>query len=168
MYSGRFGDTSGRPYVEALVILPRLKIEAGISFAVDTGADQTDLMPADAITAGISYAKLARPTTVIGLGGPCKCFIEKAFIILPDINRLFTYVIDIRIADRNAPAGLSCPSILGLDVINRLRMIYNAPKNEVVFTMVSADLIVPLGKRAAKRIKKWLQSEIKKLNHLHD
>src|SRR5205085_2898066 len=32
MFNGRFGNTTGRPYVEALVNLPRLGITSGVSF----------------------------------------------------------------------------------------------------------------------------------------
>ena len=48
MLQGRFGDTSGRPYMSARVIVPRLNVTGNVSFIFDTGADFTMLMPADA------------------------------------------------------------------------------------------------------------------------
>lgn len=39
MLRGRFGDTSGRPYLEGRLFLPRLKLQGDISFIVDTGAE---------------------------------------------------------------------------------------------------------------------------------
>jgi hypothetical protein len=47
MIQGRFGNTSGRPYVEGRLVIPRLKVRGDISFIFDTGADQTVLMPMD-------------------------------------------------------------------------------------------------------------------------
>ena len=58
MFSGRYGNTSGRPYLEARVILPNLKIGGDVSFIVDTGADRTVLMPIDVKRMGIDYKKL--------------------------------------------------------------------------------------------------------------
>ena len=39
MLKGRFGDTSGRPYIEGHILLPRLKKRGNVSFVFDTGAD---------------------------------------------------------------------------------------------------------------------------------
>lgn len=43
MLRGRFGDTTGAPYIEGRLILTRLNLTADISFLVDTGADYTVL-----------------------------------------------------------------------------------------------------------------------------
>jgi hypothetical protein len=45
--AGRFGDTTGRPYLEGRLVLPRLGKRGDFSFLVDTGADYTYLMPGD-------------------------------------------------------------------------------------------------------------------------
>ncbi|MXZ46889.1 MAG: hypothetical protein F4Z08_07880 [Chloroflexi bacterium] len=45
MIEGRFGDTSGRPYVEGRVYFARFDLEGDISFLVDTGADASLLNP---------------------------------------------------------------------------------------------------------------------------
>ena len=40
MLEGRFGDTTGRPYVDGrLFVLGRQELNSNISFLVDTGAD---------------------------------------------------------------------------------------------------------------------------------
>jgi len=39
---------------------------------------------------------------------------------------------------------------------------------EIVFALISADVIVPLDKYGAKRLMKRLQSKIKNLKHLPD
>ena len=47
MIRGRFGDTTGRPYIEGRLIVPRLNLRSDVSFIVDTGADNSLLMPLD-------------------------------------------------------------------------------------------------------------------------
>ncbi len=164
MFSGRFGNTSGRPYLEALVILPKLKIRSGVSFLVDTGADLTVLMPADAIVMGVNYRKLLSGKTLTGIGGSCKGFMEKAILVLSDEEKriLFAYDIDIQIVDKRASVTKEgyCASLLGRNVLDRLRIAYNASKRKIAFGLVSADAIMPLNNRAAKRLLKELRSSI--------
>jgi hypothetical protein len=40
MIEGRFGDTSGRPYIEGRLSLPRLGVVGDISFIFDTARIQ--------------------------------------------------------------------------------------------------------------------------------
>lgn len=63
MLRGRFGDTSGRPYIEGHVFLPRLEKRGNVSFLFDTGAD-TSLMPVDGLRVGIDYAELELPSEI--------------------------------------------------------------------------------------------------------
>ena len=46
MIQGRFGNTTGRPYVNGRLLLPRLRLSTNLS---DTGADVSVLMPVDGI-----------------------------------------------------------------------------------------------------------------------
>ena len=162
MFNGRFGNTSGAPYLEALVILPRLKIKSGISFMVDTGADMTVLMPADAVKMGINYGRLQPGEPLTGIGGDCKSFSEKAVLVLSDQDRriVFAFDIDMQIADKRA--AITNPSLLGRNVLNRLRLRYDASKLEIRFGLISADLVIPLGSRAAKRLERELKASTKK------
>jgi hypothetical protein len=41
MLTGRFGDTTGRSYIEGRLSLPRLTISDDISFIIDTGGHKT-------------------------------------------------------------------------------------------------------------------------------
>ena len=66
MLRGRFGDTSGRPYMSAHVFVPRLDVASNISFLFDTGVDATVLMPADAERVGIDYDDLGTPALSTG------------------------------------------------------------------------------------------------------
>lgn len=80
MLEGRFGNTSGAPYLEARISFPRLNLRGLVSFLVDTGADGTVLMPTDSRKLGIDFASLRDPTTPEGLGGPAHAFKELAVL----------------------------------------------------------------------------------------
>lgn len=142
MFSGRFGETSGRPYIEAQVILPRLKMSSGVSFIVDTGADQTVLMPLDAVRLGINYRRLRRGQNLFGVGGSCKSYRESALIVFSENNRrLFLYEIEIGIIEKRKEF-MRTRSLLGRDILDRLRMDYNASKGVITFKAVSPDATI--------------------------
>ena len=54
MLKGWFGDTTGRPYIEARIAFPRLRALGLVSFVLDTGADRSLLMPRDCILTGVN------------------------------------------------------------------------------------------------------------------
>ena len=58
MLSGRFGGTTGRPYIEAFLSIPSMGINGAVSFLIDTGADSTVLMQADATRLQLDYSQL--------------------------------------------------------------------------------------------------------------
>lgn len=62
MLKGRFGDTTGAPYIEGRLLIPRLKIDGYVSFLVDTGSDSTVLMQTDGARLGLNYSKLKNKT----------------------------------------------------------------------------------------------------------
>ena len=76
MLRGRFGDTSGRPYMEGHVLLPRLGWSGNVSFIFDTGADTTLLMPLDAQRMGIDYGLFENEVSTLGIGGESTNFSE--------------------------------------------------------------------------------------------
>jgi hypothetical protein len=47
MIEGRFGNTSGAPFLEGRIILLRFGVRGLVSFLVDTGADATIITPLD-------------------------------------------------------------------------------------------------------------------------
>ena len=77
MIQGRFGNTTGRPYVNGRLLLPRLRLSTNLS---DTGADVSVLMPVDGIKMGIDYQALINPKVVGGVGGNASCFQESAVL----------------------------------------------------------------------------------------
>ena len=68
MLSGRFGDTSGRPYIEGRLSLTRLNLAADVSFVIDTGSDCTVLMPLDATRINLDYKALTTEVDSVGFG----------------------------------------------------------------------------------------------------
>lgn len=80
MIKGRFGNTSGRPYVEARLAIPRFQIIGDISFLLDTGADKTALMPLDAGRIGIDYNQLTNKNSAVGIGGANDIYVEPAIM----------------------------------------------------------------------------------------
>ncbi len=148
MFRGRYGDTTGAPYVEGEVYLPRLAVGAGLSFLVDTGADRTTLMPADAlIKLDLDYSRLKGALPSVGIGGNINLFREEAVLTFTDPGlAVHFYSLDIAIYPRSH-ALMRTPSLLGRDILNRWRMTY-APSDgqrTLNFEVLSSDLSLPLG-----------------------
>lgn len=144
MFRGRFGDTSGRPYVEGRLILPQLKMSSDISFLVDTGADICLLHPIDGVRMGIDYTKLGGDEESLGTGGLSHNFVEPALVIFSEPKRfLYVYHINLSIAP-HLPDLMELPSLLGRDILDQWRMIYNPSKKRLTFEVISADVTIPL------------------------
>ncbi len=58
MITGRFNALLGRPQIEGRIYIPRFNVEGEVTFLLDTGADRTMLMPADAFMLGIPLEHL--------------------------------------------------------------------------------------------------------------
>lgn len=144
MLHGRFGDTSGRPYLEGLLILTRLNIRSEISFLVDTGSDVTLLNPLDGFRMGVDYSRLTGHADTGGIGGGMKCFLEPALVVFREADRLVTYNIDYFHISHPEDVDDTLNSILGRDVLDRLRMVYNPSADQLTFTVKSADHFSPL------------------------
>lgn len=138
MFYGRFGDTSGRPYVEGRLSIPTLGIVTNISFLVDTGADTTCLMPMDALKASLDYSALTNATTSVGVGGAANNFTEPAFVVFNNEGVLIIYKLQLTIFPPG-PNIMDVPSLLGRDVIDRFNMVYAPSNDELSFDPVSFD-----------------------------
>ena len=126
MLKGRFGDTSGRPYIEARVFLPRLKVRGNLSFILDTGADQSLLMPLDGQRFGIEWDKLDKSGKSTGIGGHLEHFIEPAVVVFASAETLYIYLIEIGISPPSHEI-MKIPSLLGRDIIDQWRITYDKP-----------------------------------------
>ena len=144
MLRGRFGDTSGRPYVEGHVLLPRLGRSGNVSFIFDTGADTSVLMPLDAQRMGIDYGMLDNEVLSLGVGGESKNCIESAYLAFVGNEALYGYEIALHIC-RPAKELMTIPSLLGRDVIDQWRVTYDKPASELLAEVISSDAQAMLG-----------------------
>ena len=128
---GRFGDTSGRPYLEARIQSPRLGIFGHISFLVDTGADRTTVHPLDGARLSVDYENLVWSASAVGIGGKrVKQAPERALVVFSQPGKaLYVYDMDVLIAPQDHSAtSMRIPSLLGRDILDRWEMRY-APSN---------------------------------------
>ncbi len=111
---------------------------------MDTGADRTVLMPADATRSGLDFAKLDGGEDVGGVGGTISMFTQPALIALsePGVG-IHVFQVNLMIAPA-APDLERTPSLLGRDVIDRCRMLYNPGAGELALDVVKADLTLPV------------------------
>lgn len=144
MLTGRFGDTSGRPYIEGRLVLPRLGLQADISFLIDTGADTSLLHPTDGKVLGIDYSKLTGKDESIGVGGVCYNYLEEAMLLFTEPGkRLYVYTLDLAISP-NSPDIMDLPSLLGRDILDQWGMTYRPKKKQLSFTVLTSDLEIDL------------------------
>jgi predicted aspartyl protease len=144
MITGRYGNTSGRPFIEGRLIIPSQNISTNISFLVDTGADTTVLMPMDGTKIGLDYSKLTVTAPSVGVGGFCKNFIEDAIaVFLDEPGQICVYIFKLMIVPPS-PDIMDVPALLGRNIIDRWRINYD-PTNGILQAEVrSADAQAPV------------------------
>ena len=144
MIVGKF-DPSGRPIVEGLLTLPRFRIRRTITFLVDTGAYMTCIHPIDGRPARIPFHRLESRVTPAGVGGAATYFRESAVLEFLDAEALDAeakevrrHEVDVLIAKPALDSRHSINrlhSLLGRDVIDRWRMLYDRTDNLLEFTV---------------------------------
>ena len=145
MLRGRFGDTSGRPYLEGRLFLPRLDVRGDISFLVDTGADASLINPLDSARLGIDYSRLEGHAESWGIGGVAHNFIEDAVLVFSEPGvALYVYRLTIDISPPGPAIPADLPSLLGRDILDRWRMTYSPLKKNLRFKVFEADETVKL------------------------
>lgn len=143
MLRGRFGDTTGRPYLEGRLLLPRQNLHQDISFLVDTGADCSYLMPLDAQVMGIDYSRLAGRSVAEGVGGQTMDFLEPAVLVFADDESVYIHEIVLRIGQPTT-AMSDVPSLLGRDILDHWQMLYRPRDRRLEFEVLTALVVVPL------------------------
>ncbi len=114
------------------------------SFLVDTGADQTFLMPGDGLTLGLDYRLLENHNTDSrGAGGPISSFREPAWVAFADDANIYGYEITLAILEFRTDM-LTVPTLLGRDVLHRWHISYQHSAPRLEFEVESADVVVPL------------------------
>ena len=140
MLEGRFGNTSGAPYLEGRIVLPRLGARGLISFLVDTGADASIIMPADSLKLGIDYKSLKDPTTSQGIGGLAHGFNEVGVLSFSDRRYVYSYYIQQLEISVLTAHNFRLPSLLGRDILDQWRFVMDRPSASVTFTPRRWDL----------------------------
>ena len=146
MIRGEFG-TAGRPFVEGSLTLPRFGVTRHINFLVDTGADATCIHPRDGQPAGIPFDLLQGSTTSRGIGGQATYFREPAVLEFVDAEARKIHSCEVTVNIAKPGAGTNDPintiySLLGRDIIDRWRMVYDRTDSILEFTVRSADAIL--------------------------
>ena len=126
MIDGYF-STAGVPYVRAHLALPRLGVAGSFDFLVDTGAASTVLHPRDGAGLDCPFNQLVMPIEFEGVGGTQTYYLEPAMLKLGDSDDMDPFSIQLSIA-KPAPSVDRLDSLLGRDVLNRLRMEYDFPQ----------------------------------------
>ena len=138
MLTGRLGNTSGAPYLEAHIFFPRLSVRGLVSFLVDTGADGAIFMPTDSKKLGIRFQSLRTPTVTAGIGGSARCFTEQVVLSFSDSKFVYSYLFPVDLAEPSI-SNQRIPSLLGRDILNRWRFVLEPSRNLVLFSPRSWD-----------------------------
>lgn len=124
--------------------MPRLNLSGNVSFLLDTGADASILMPADARRLGVPFGQLQGDRECGGLGGTVHCFVERALLVFSDPGiALYAYDLHIDVM-HDDPQMEDVPSILGRDVIDRWRITYDPQRARLRVIVRSADMVFDL------------------------
>ena len=139
MIAGRFNQ-AGQPVVRSRLVVPRLGVNDEIDFLVDTGADSTCLHPVDGEYIRFPYDELAIALDSEGVGGRYPYYREDAFVVFSesDNDRYRAFDIILAVARPEPPTQSNpspvinrLPSLLGRDVLNRMRMEYDFPEGRL-------------------------------------
>lgn len=150
MIIGRFGATTGRPYIEGRLSLPRLGLRGDISFLVDTGADKTVLMPLDATRLGVDYTMLSDSVDTLGIGGVAHNYLEPAVLLFSERGKaLRVYSLDVHISTP-APDIATIPSLLGRDIISHWCITFDHSRNRLRAEVRSANSTIYLKKQRTR------------------
>ncbi len=135
---GHFAAQERRPYVRAIVFLPRLRVGAFVDFLIDTGADSTTIhwgqrvsladpdgasLPDDQIFGGTE--------TAVGIAGlPSEYGVEAALYIFRDeTGTPLPFKGDVRISMDPQTDGV--PALLGRDLMHFMRLDFDMPNDTV-------------------------------------
>jgi gag-polyprotein putative aspartyl protease len=118
----RFETYSMRPVVDCFLSIAGLNAHGPVAFLLDTGADQSLLMPADARRLKIDYTKITFPRTSHGIGGECREGRVPAQLLVSDSTTVYGYRFPLGIAEPKDYLE-DCPSILGMDILRNWRVL---------------------------------------------
>ena len=143
MIPGRFETFSKRPILDCYLFLPDFGFDATIPFLIDTGADRSLLMPADAKRMGIDHSKLTYDDCSTGVGGDCKEHITRGKLIVTDGNLMHGYIFTLGIAEA-VPELEEAPSLLGMDILRHWRVMCDYTNKQIRIWVQFSDEEKPI------------------------
>jgi predicted aspartyl protease len=138
LISGFFRNDAG--FINAHLVSEDMSIDETVEFLVDTGASRTTLLDKDAIYLGIEYEKLSRVQDLSGIGGSVETYvIDDTYLLFREYTTIKMPIFVIRhplerMDEEERIKILRFPSILGRDVINRFKLIFDRAKSELLLT----------------------------------
>lgn len=122
----------GSPFLSALVSIPGVSAGRSVNFLVDTGCDQTCLMPDDWSQMGLDYEKLEGEVERIhGIGGSIEAKHQQVSILFTEDNSaMHFYSLDVLIVSA-LPEGYEMTSVLGQDLFSYWRLIHDPSRGEI-------------------------------------
>ena len=146
MIKGSFDN--GSPFIEGLLVFPGLNIHGPISFLLDTGADETCIMPTDGRRLRIDYGALTgRKVPIRGVSGSIITTKRPALIFFTeDTGKVRVYRIQIDIMP-DEPELYGLHSLLGQDILSRWRTVHDPTRGLDEAVQARQSLAVPLSQR---------------------
>ena len=123
----------GRPFVLAVVSIPRLAILRSVRFLVDTGSDSTLIHPEDSSRLGLdplarTFDGAARRRSA-GIGGVVEDYVEPCVLIFQHSDGAWERT-ELPIAFALPTiSNQTFPSLLGRDVLRHYRLIHDLPRD---------------------------------------
>lgn len=120
------------------IISQSLGIDETVEFLVDTGASRTTLIDKDVIFLGLDYNSLKKHSqNVSGIGGSVETYIIDDTTLILGSKQIHLPIFVVRHALESLNKEdriklLRIPSLLGRDIINRFRLIFDKEENKVV------------------------------------
>ena len=133
-----FFKSDGHAYLEGYVYLPRFDVGSSVDFLVDTGADVTTLGPGDSETLDFPFDELENPIRISGVGGEQIYYDEPADISFQGIDRIYGFRTTLSVGKPSDETD-DLESLLGVDILNLMRMDYDFGRKRLLFHEVSAD-----------------------------
>ena len=144
-YTGRFETFTRRPIIDCYIHIPSLGVEGPVPFLMDTGADCSVLMPADAERLKVDPSKLVYSRTSTGIGGDCHEKIAPCHLYVADDTTIYGYRFPLGVAVDDPEDGLEeVPSILGMDILRYWKIYFDYPEKVITFTVQMSDDERPL------------------------
>lgn len=142
MIAGEILPASGLLVVRGLVRVPELDAMGVVPFVVDTGADRTCLIVRNLEDLEADFGVLTTLPSVpsTGFGGEQTAYLARGTLEFRDEADSYQYDMEFLVPDSATTPAL--PSVLGRDILQRWRMVYDHQEGELSFTVRKADRTV--------------------------